>query len=57
MNPQQIDKSIKILFKVLAIAVQIIFIIILILWYSDNKKIFFPQQEIKQIQNPLNPFK
>ena len=57
MNPEQFDKLIKTFLRFLNIAILVLFFIILILWYSDNKKKFFPQREIKQIPNPINPFK
>ena len=57
MNPQNLDKLIKTFLKFLNIAILILFFMILILWYSDNKKNFFPQRKIKEIPNPVNPFK
>ena len=57
MNPEKFDKLIKTFLKFLTLALWVFFVIIFILWYSNNKEKFFPQREIKQIPNPVNPFK
>lgn len=47
------DKIIKFLGKFF----WIIFILFLIFWYFQNKENFFPSKKIKEIPNPINPFK
>ncbi|GIW68035.1 MAG: hypothetical protein KatS3mg096_903 [Candidatus Parcubacteria bacterium] len=57
MRPERFDKIIKKFLKFLNLALWTFLVIILILWYSNNKEKFFPKREIKQIPNPINPFK
>jgi len=52
-----LDQLIKKFLKFSSLALWIIFILILILWYSNNKEDFFPQRQIPNVPNPINPFR
>jgi hypothetical protein len=52
-----IDKLIRKFLKFLNLVSLIFFILILILWYSNNKEKFFPQREVPHMPNPVNPFR
>jgi len=52
-----LDQLIKKFLKFLNIALLIFFVLILILWYSNNKEKFFPQREVPYVPNPVNPLR
>jgi hypothetical protein len=51
------NKLIKQLINLINKLFWILFFLMLILWYSNNKNKFFPQREVPYTPNPLNPFK
>jgi len=51
------DQLIKKFLKFLTLVLWIFFTMILILWYSNNRKEFFPQREVPNVPNPVNPFR
>jgi len=52
-----LDELIKKIIKFFTLIFWLLFFLILILWYSENKSKFFPQREVPHIKNPINPFK
>lgn len=50
------DNLVKTFLKFLSFVCWLLFFAVLILWYSENKKEFFPQRKIEKIINPINPF-
>jgi hypothetical protein len=52
-----IDKLIKKFLKFLTLALWIFFALISILWYSNNKEKFFPQRNVPNVPNPVNPLR
>jgi len=50
------DQLIKNFVKFLTVLFWILFVIILILWFSQNKEKFFQIRKIQEIHNPINPF-
>jgi hypothetical protein len=52
-----LDELIKKIIKFFTLIFWLLFFLILILWYSENKNKFFPQREVPNIKNPINPFK
>ncbi len=48
-----VEKIVKFLGKIF----WVIFVILLIFWYFQNKNEFFPSQKIEEIPNPVNPFR
>jgi len=51
------DQLIRKFLKFLNLVSLIFFILILILWYSNNKEKFFPQREVPYAPNPVNPLR
>jgi len=52
-----LDQLIKKFLKFLGLALWVFFVLILILWYSNNKEKFFPQRQVPTVPNPVNPFR
>jgi Na+-transporting methylmalonyl-CoA/oxaloacetate decarboxylase gamma subunit len=52
-----LDKQIRMLVKFLGMSFWILVILILILWFSDNKEKFFPKRMVPNVPNPVNPFR